>query len=58
MLGAAGLLHALARVVGPLIFNSIYSATVGKFTPTVFVCLASTFFLAFVLSWFIKPHGT
>ncbi|KAL8763453.1 MAG: hypothetical protein Q9184_000761 [Pyrenodesmia sp. 2 TL-2023] len=57
VLGAAGLLHALARVVGPLIFNSIYSATVGKFTPTVFVCLASTFFLAFVLSWFIKPHG-
>lgn len=58
VLGAAGLLHALARVVGPLIFNSIYSATVGKFTPTVFVCLASTFFLAFILSWFIKPHGT
>ncbi|KAL8716448.1 MAG: hypothetical protein Q9220_000355 [cf. Caloplaca sp. 1 TL-2023] len=58
VLGAAGLLHALARVVGPLIFNSIYSATVGKFTQTVFVCLGSTFFLAFVLSWFIRPHGT
>ncbi|KAL8948284.1 MAG: hypothetical protein Q9222_005519 [Ikaeria aurantiellina] len=57
VLGAAGLLHALARVVGPLIFNSIYSATVGKFTQTVFVCLGSTFFLAFVLSWFIRPHG-
>ncbi|KAL8934209.1 MAG: hypothetical protein Q9216_006026 [Gyalolechia sp. 2 TL-2023] len=56
VLGAAGLLHALARVVGPVIFNSIYSATVGKFTQTVFVCLASTFFLAFVLSWFIRPH--
>ncbi|KAL8937690.1 MAG: hypothetical protein Q9211_003555, partial [Gyalolechia sp. 1 TL-2023] len=56
VLGAAGLLHALARVLGPVIFNSIYSATVGKFTQTVFVCLASTFFLAFVLSWFIKPH--
>ncbi|KAL8836050.1 MAG: hypothetical protein Q9170_003063 [Blastenia crenularia] len=36
VLGAAGLLHALARVVGPLIFNSIYAATVGKFTQTVF----------------------
>ncbi|KAI4151569.1 MAG: hypothetical protein L6R39_001997 [Caloplaca ligustica] len=58
VLGAAGLLHALARVVGPLIFNSIYSATVGKFTQTVFVCLAGTFFLAFVVSWFIRPHGT
>ncbi|KAI4192673.1 MAG: hypothetical protein LQ348_003074 [Seirophora lacunosa] len=57
VLGAAGLLHALARVAGPLVFNSIYSATVGKFTQTVFVCLSSTFFLAFVLSWFIKPHA-
>ncbi|KAI4189752.1 MAG: hypothetical protein L6R41_001235 [Letrouitia leprolyta] len=56
VLGAVGLLHALARVVGPVIFNSIYSATVGKFTQMVFVCLSSTFFLAFVLSWFIKPH--
>ncbi|KAL8663468.1 MAG: hypothetical protein Q9168_008091, partial [Polycauliona sp. 1 TL-2023] len=35
VLGAVGLLHALARVAGPLIFNSIYSATVGKFTQTV-----------------------
>ncbi|KAL8782094.1 MAG: hypothetical protein Q9213_005705 [Squamulea squamosa] len=56
VLGAVGLLHALARVAGPLIFNSIYSATVGRFTQTVFVCLSSTFFLAFVLSWFIRPH--
>ncbi|KAL8857614.1 MAG: hypothetical protein Q9178_005779 [Gyalolechia marmorata] len=56
VLGAVALLHALARVLGPLIFNSIYSATVGKFTQTVFVCLASTFFIAFVLSWFIRPH--
>ncbi|KAL8734593.1 MAG: hypothetical protein Q9181_003159 [Wetmoreana brouardii] len=57
VLGAAGLLHALARVLGPVIFNSIYSATVGKFTQTVFVCLGGTFFVAFVLSWFIRPHG-
>ncbi|KAL8925476.1 MAG: hypothetical protein Q9172_002193 [Xanthocarpia lactea] len=56
VLGAVALLHALARVLGPLIFNSIYSATVGKFTQTVFVCLASTFFIGFVLSWFIRPH--
>ncbi|KAL8692948.1 MAG: hypothetical protein Q9218_002125 [Villophora microphyllina] len=56
VLGAAGLLHALARVMGPLVFNSIYSATVGKFNQTVFVCLASAFFIAFVLSWFIRPH--
>lgn len=57
LLGASGLLHALARVVAPTVFNAIYSATVGKFTQTVFVCLTATFGLAFVISWFIKPHS-
>ncbi|KAI9719630.1 MAG: hypothetical protein M1812_003401 [Candelaria pacifica] len=56
LLGAVGLLHALARVVAPVIFNSIYAATVGNFTQTVFVCLASTFGVAFFLSWFLRPH--
>ena len=54
MLGAMGLLHALARVIAPTVFNFIYSETVGKFTQTVFVCLAATFGVAFVLSWGIK----
>ena len=58
VLGAVGLLHASARVVAPTVFNLIYAKTVGKFTQTVFVCLAATFGLAFILSWFIKPHGT
>ncbi|KAM0716624.1 hypothetical protein Q7P37_008069 [Cladosporium fusiforme] len=57
LLGASGLLHALARVVAPTIFNAIYAATVGKFTQTVFVCLTVTFGLAFVISWVVKPHG-
>lgn len=57
ILGVTGLLHALARVVAPVTFNLIYSATVGKFTQTVFVCLASLFGLSFILSWFIEPHG-
>ncbi|KAI9772638.1 MAG: hypothetical protein M1840_000232 [Geoglossum simile] len=57
LLGATGLLHALARVIAPTAFNLIYSLTVGKHTQTVFVCLASTFGLALVCSWFIKPHG-
>ncbi|KAK5016942.1 tetracycline-efflux transporter-like protein [Cryomyces antarcticus] len=56
LLGASGLLHALARVVAPTIFNGIYSVTVGKFTQTVFVCLTSTFGVAFLISWFVKPH--
>ena len=57
MLGATGLLHALARIVAPTIFNLIYSQTVGKFTQTVFVCLASVFVLASLMSWFLKPNG-
>lgn len=57
LLGATGLLHALARVVAPTVFNLIYALTVGKFTQTVFVCLAATFGVAFILSWFVKPHG-
>lgn len=57
VLGAMGLLHASARVVAPTIFNLIYAATVGKFTQTVFICLAATFGVAFGLSWFLKPGG-
>lgn len=57
ILGAMGLLHALARVVAPTIFNLIYSLTVAKVPQTVFVCLAATFGAALVLSWFIRPHG-
>lgn len=57
LLGAMGLLHALARVVAPAVFNAIYSATVGTFRQTVFVCLCSTFGVAFLASLFIRPHG-
>lgn len=57
LLGATGLLHAAARVVGPTIFNGIYSATVASYRQTVFVCLTATFGVAFVCSWFIRPHG-
>ncbi|OXV12048.1 hypothetical protein Egran_00191 [Elaphomyces granulatus] len=56
ILGAIGLLHALARVVAPTVFNSIYSATVGKFTQAVFVCLGSVFVLALFLSFFVRPN--
>jgi MFS family permease len=58
LLGATGLLHAFARVLGPTIFNGIYSATVGGYRQTVFVCLTAMFGLAFLCSWFIRPHST
>jgi MFS family permease len=58
LLGATGLLHAMAKVVGPTIFNGIYSATVGTFRQTVFVTLCATFGIAFLCSWLVRPHGT
>lgn len=57
LLGATGLLHALARILGPTLFNGIYSATVSTFPQTVFVCLTATFGVAFLCSWFIRPYG-
>jgi hypothetical protein len=57
LLGATGLLHAIARVVAPTIFNGIYSATVASYRQTVFVCLTTTFGAAFICSWFVRPHG-
>ncbi|GKZ44877.1 hypothetical protein AbraIFM66951_007205 [Aspergillus brasiliensis] len=35
ILGAKGLLHALARVIAPTVCSLLYSLTVGKFTPAV-----------------------
>ena len=58
VLGAMGLLHALARLVAPTIFNLIYSVTVAKCPQTVFIALASVFGVAFTLSWFIRPYGS
>jgi uncharacterized membrane protein AbrB (regulator of aidB expression) len=57
LLGATGLLHAFARVVGPTIFNGIYSASVYGFRQTVFVCLTVTFGLAFMCSLWVRPGG-
>jgi MFS family permease len=57
LLGAMGLLHALARVVCPTIFSLIYASTVKSLPQVVFMVLAACFFLALVLSMFVKPHG-
>jgi MFS family permease len=57
LLGANGLLHALARVVFPTGINMIYANTVGTFPQLVFIILAACFGTAFLCSLFIKPHG-
>lgn len=54
LLGANGLLHALARIVAPIVFNTIYSATVGKFTQTVFLFLTIGFGSAWFMSLFVR----
>lgn len=56
ILGASGLLHALARVIAPVVFNGIYSVTVKKGSPqAVFIILTVTFGSAFLMSLFLRP---
>ncbi|KAJ5637187.1 hypothetical protein N7490_007066 [Penicillium lividum] len=56
LLGAAGLLHALARVVAPTVFNLIYTLTVGSYPQAIFVVLTSVFGAAAMMSFFVRPN--
>lgn len=57
LLGATGLLHALARVVTPAVFNFIYARTVKIDMPgVVFWVLSASFAIAFLCSMFLKPN--
>ncbi|RYP89644.1 hypothetical protein DL770_004222 [Monosporascus sp. CRB-9-2] len=56
LLGALGLLHALGRVVSPILLNSLYAATVETFPQAFFVLLAAIFGLALFASLFVRPH--
>jgi hypothetical protein len=55
LLGAMGLLHAMARVIGPTLFMGIYAVTVKVFPQAYFFILTLMFGLAFGVSWFIRP---
>jgi hypothetical protein len=57
LLGATGLLHALTRIVAPTIFNLIYAGTVKTYPQAVFIIISGCFGVAFLCSWFIRPHG-
>jgi MFS family permease len=57
MLGAIGLLHSLARIGAPIVFNQLYAATVEGFPQAFFVLLAALFALALGASFFLEPHG-
>jgi MFS family permease len=57
LLGAIGLLHALARVVFPTGISLIYAYTVKTFPQLVFIILVACFGSALICSLFIRPHG-
>lgn len=57
LLGAMGLLHALAKIVCPAVFNLIYAETVKTMPQAVFIVLSACFGFAFCVSWFIRPNG-
>lgn len=57
ILGAVGMLNALSRVIGPLLFNGLYTLTVKRFPQAAFVLLACFFGSALLCSLFLKPHG-
>ncbi|KAK3990112.1 major facilitator superfamily domain-containing protein [Cladorrhinum sp. PSN332] len=56
LLGGIGLLHALTRVVAPVLFNGIYAATVKTYPQAVFVLLLTLFGMVLVASLFLRPH--
>lgn len=57
LLGAVDMLLALSRILGPLLFNGIYAATVGTFPQAIFVLLASLYGISFLASFAVRPHG-
>jgi MFS family permease len=54
--GAIGQLHALSRVVAPMVFNGIYAATVKSFPQAFFILLASLFVMSFFGAFAVRPH--
>lgn len=54
LLGALALLHSLARVVTPTVFNLVYAKTVATVPQTVFICLGAAFAGAAVCSLFVR----
>jgi len=57
LLGAMGLIHAIARIISPILFSTLYAYTVGKFDQAVFVVLTIMFGGAWFVSWMVKPGG-
>ncbi|OGM50932.1 hypothetical protein ABOM_000723 [Aspergillus bombycis] len=58
LLGAMGLLHALARIIAPTLFNLTYSLTVATCPQAVLMFLTVVFGLMFCMSLLVQPYGT
>lgn len=58
LLGAIGLMHAISRIVCPIIFNGLYAATVKTYPQAFFVLLAAVFAVCLLASGLIRPHST
>ncbi|KAG6298104.1 hypothetical protein E4U45_005304 [Claviceps purpurea] len=56
ILGAIGMMHALARVIGPVAFNGIYAATVATYPQAIFVALTGLFSFALLCTFLVTPH--
>ncbi|OAA81436.1 Major facilitator superfamily domain, general substrate transporter [Akanthomyces lecanii RCEF 1005] len=56
VLGAVGMLNALLRVVGPVLFNGAYAMTVKTFPQAVFVMLLCLFSLGLLATFVVRPH--
>ncbi|KAJ6784008.1 hypothetical protein PWT90_07785 [Aphanocladium album] len=56
VLGAVGMLNALARVVAPVLFNGLYAMTVESFPQAVFVMLLSLFCIGLLATVAVRPH--
>jgi MFS family permease len=57
LLGATGLLHALARIVFPIFFSQFYIWTVKSLPQAVFGVFTVFFAFAFLVSWGVRPHS-
>ncbi len=57
MLGAIGLLHSLAKVIAPIVFNKLYAATVEVFPQGFLVLLAGLYAASLGASFLLRPGG-
>lgn len=56
LLGAIGLLQAIARILAPLAIGGLYAATVAYFPQSPFALMLGMFTGVLALAFFVRPH--